>query len=741
MPSKRSSSSAVAEAPLSAADVPWIHPELAASAIAAGGAGGLGLIAVSDLANDPSNVRRHGEKNHEATRASLRKFGQRTPIVVQKQGMVVRAGNDRLAIFREEGWTHIVALVVNENDVEATAYAIADNRTGELAEWDDDALARQLDALQKQGIDLDGLGFDLDDLDELDLGELVPDADLDDNGPEEPPVKPVSRSGDLWILGDHRLLCGDSTNPDDVARVLAGDRPPLLSTDPPYCVNYTGADRPAGVDGKPSGKDWSHVYREVDIKDLGEFLDGVLAACLPFVAEDAPIYMWHAHVQQPTIAAAFERHDLLLHQVVVWVKPCAVFGHSYFRWRHEPCAFGWRKGHKPTHGTAQLDTVWEADWEGKARVVGNEHPCLHPDALVLTDAGYRPIHDIQVGARVLAADGAFHTVTDVSAHAYHSPELIQIVAKGGNAPTLASDNHPFLIWRPERVGRRVKSGEVAWVRADEIQVGDYTMTPVLAETDEDPFADRDQDYWYLFGLYLAQGSLQKAGHGENRYPTFALHKKRQDIVNRITTHFASVSEYDSNDYGVLSSGLTVMAFDPEAGAEFERLGSKLAHAKRLAPEVFLLPREKRLAVLRGWLNGDGCQVHGRDYWQGKTVSPDLAAHLALLAESVGYKANVFRYEPAEEPVFIEGRRIRNRQAVYHLYFYDRDTMERGNRIPHVEHEGRTYTLRYVKGIDRVPYEGDVWNLSVEGNPTFQTAVGMSHNTQKPLRLFEIPMEL
>ena len=378
MPSKRSSSSAVAEAPLSAADVPWIHPELAASAIAAGGAGGLGLIAVSDLANDPSNVRRHGEKNHEATRASLRKFGQRTPIVVQKQGMVVRAGNDRLAIFREEGWSHIVALVVNENDVEATAYAIADNRTAELAEWDDDALARQLDALQKQGIDLDGLGFDLDDLDELDLGELEPDADLDDNGPEEPPVTPVSRPGDLWILGDHRLLCGDSTNPDDVARVLAGDRPPLLSTDPPYCVNYTGADRPAGVDGKPSGKDWSHVYREVDIKDLGAFLDGVLAACLPFVAEDAPIYMWHAHVQQPTIAAAFERHDLLLHQVVVWVKPCAVFGHSYFRWRHEPCAFGWRKGHKPTHGTAQLDTVWEADWEGKARVVGNEHPTQKP---------------------------------------------------------------------------------------------------------------------------------------------------------------------------------------------------------------------------------------------------------------------------------------------------------------------------------------------------------------------------
>lgn len=370
------SASAVATASLSTSDVPWIHPELAASAIAAGGAGGLQLLPVGQFSLDPSNVRQHGEKNHETTRSSLRKFGQRTPIVVQKQGMIVRAGNDRLAIFREEGWSHIVALVVDESDVQATAYAIADNRTGELAEWDDEALARQLDALQKEGIDLDGLGFDLDDLGELDLG-LGAGGQVDDPGAEEPPVNPVSQLGDLWILGDHRLLCGDSTNRDDVARVLAGAKPPLLSTDPPYCVEYTGKDRPLH-DGKPSGKDWSHVYREVDIKDLGQFLDGVFGACLPSVAEDAPVYMWHAHVQQPTIAAAFERHGLLLHQVIVWVKPTAVFGHSYFRWRHEPCAFGWRKGNKPTHGTAQLDTVWECDWEGKARVVGNEHPTQKP---------------------------------------------------------------------------------------------------------------------------------------------------------------------------------------------------------------------------------------------------------------------------------------------------------------------------------------------------------------------------
>ena len=137
--------------------------------------------------------------------------------------------------------------------------------------------------------------------------------------------------------------CGDSTSAEDVRRVLAGEQAALWSSDPPYCVDYTGNDRPVSEDGKPSGKDWSHVYREVDIEDLGEFLHQVFTATLPHLRPRSPVYCWHAHVQQPTIAATFERHGLLLHQVLVWVKPSAVFGHSYYRWRHEPCAFGWKR--------------------------------------------------------------------------------------------------------------------------------------------------------------------------------------------------------------------------------------------------------------------------------------------------------------------------------------------------------------------------------------------------------------
>ena len=152
-----------------------------------------------------------------------------------------------------------------------------------------------------------------------------------------------------------------------------------MATDPPYCVDYTGMDRPIH-NGKPSGKDWSHLYREVDIKDLGEFLDKVFVAALPHVEEAAAFYVWHAHLQQPTIAATFERHGLNLHQILVWVKPVATFGHSYYRWRHEPCAFGWRRGHKPKHGYGNMDSVWEVDWEGKARIT-TFHPTSKPPRL------------------------------------------------------------------------------------------------------------------------------------------------------------------------------------------------------------------------------------------------------------------------------------------------------------------------------------------------------------------------
>jgi DNA modification methylase len=329
---------------------------------------------------DPANPRLHDERNLAAISASLQRFGQAEPIVTQAGTRRIIAGHGRLEAMRALGWNEADIVELPLDDTQAAALGIAMNRTGELASWDDNALTTILRSLEAQGA-LDATGFTADELDTL-LKELEAEnapAGVDDPGPTEPPEVPITQRGDLWLLGDHRLLCGDSTSAEDVTRLMNGEKAVLWSSDPPYAVSYTGNDRPLH-NGKPSGKDWSHLYRETDIKDLGEFLNGIMAATLPHVADHSPVYMWHAHVQQPTIAAVFERHGLLLHQVLVWVKPSAVFGHSYFRWRHEPCAFGWRQGSKPQHGVGQLDTVWEADWDGKARF-STFHPTSKPTRL------------------------------------------------------------------------------------------------------------------------------------------------------------------------------------------------------------------------------------------------------------------------------------------------------------------------------------------------------------------------
>ena len=336
-------------------------------------------VPISSLHADPANARAHGERNLEAIRASLSRFGQAEPLVVQRSSGRVVGGNGRLVAMKAMGWTEVEVVELDLDDVQATALGIALNRTGELAEWDMPALGKLLESLQDVGA-LDGVGFDPKEIDAL-LGELDAGdgALVDDQGPEPPAINPVTRTGELWCLGDHRLLVGDSTKGDDIARVLGGEKAALFSTDPPFCVDYTGNDRPVH-DGKASGKDWSRVYREIDIKDLGQFLDSVFTACLPHVLDDAGIYIWHAHVQQPVIAATFERHGLLLHQVIVWVKPSATFGHGYYRWRHEPCAFGWKRGYKPEHGYGALETVWQEDWDGKARIT-TFHPTSKPTRL------------------------------------------------------------------------------------------------------------------------------------------------------------------------------------------------------------------------------------------------------------------------------------------------------------------------------------------------------------------------
>jgi DNA modification methylase len=189
-------------------------------------------VPIDSLTCDPSNVRKHSDKNLEAIKASLHAFGQRKPIVVQREGMIVRAGNGTVTAAKALGWDKIAAVVIDDDNATAAQFAIADNRTGELAEWDDETLATMLDGMDEPTRET--LAFDEDDVREL-LDSLDPSQPevVEDEVPEVPD-DPVTKTGDLIVLGDHRLLCGDCRDPKDMAKLVAGAEVNVAITSPPY---------------------------------------------------------------------------------------------------------------------------------------------------------------------------------------------------------------------------------------------------------------------------------------------------------------------------------------------------------------------------------------------------------------------------------------------------------------------------------------------------------------------------
>jgi len=189
------------------------------------------LVSISDLTPDPANARKHGERNLKAIIDSLRAFGQQKPIVVDRRGVVI-AGNGTLEAAKRLGWEEIAIVRTELEPTQATAFGIADNRTAELAEWDEEVLVSLLDSLDDETRDL--MHFD-----QKELDALVPKATVEvveDEVPEK--VEPVTKPGDLWLLGKHRLLCGDSTKADDVSRLMDGETADAIVTDPPYGIGY-----------------------------------------------------------------------------------------------------------------------------------------------------------------------------------------------------------------------------------------------------------------------------------------------------------------------------------------------------------------------------------------------------------------------------------------------------------------------------------------------------------------------
>ena len=331
------------------------------------------LVPIDSLTFDPSNVRKHGEQNLATIKASLNRFGQQKPIVVDANG-VVRAGNGTLMAAKALGWKEIAVVRSTLAGSEATAYAIADNRTAELAEWDDDALKQTLAALQIEDEDLAvATGFDAKEIDAL----LAPDEVTEDEVPE-PPADPITKPGDLWLLGEHRLLCGDSTKAEDVERLMDGILAALVVTDPPYGVSY--ADKNAFLNAVDEGNrvqtpiENDHLDKESAQKLWKDSFTHMGASMRPgacvycFMPQGGDQMM----MMMMMMGAGIEpRHEL------IWVKNNHVLGRTDYAYKHEPIMYAWKSGGHKFYGDFQT-SVLEFDRPNASKL----HPTMKPVELI-----------------------------------------------------------------------------------------------------------------------------------------------------------------------------------------------------------------------------------------------------------------------------------------------------------------------------------------------------------------------
>jgi DNA modification methylase len=340
-------------------------------------------IPASQLLANPRNWRRHPARQKAALRGVLEEVGYADALLARHtpDGLMLIDGHLRAETTPDQV---VPVLILDVNEDEANKLlATLDPLTG-MAETDKLALKDLAALIHTDSEEIRDLLNNLSGL----AGESPQDAI------PALPVTPVARVGQIWRLGKHRLLCGDSTNPADVQRLMGDERAMLFATDPPYAVSYSGGSHPAtrANRGKANrNKDWSGQYREaapsadaIDQTDGGRdfYLRFIRTAIEHAIEPNAAWYTWHASKRQAMLESVWEELGAFVHQQIIWFKSRPVLTYSVFMWAHEPCLFGWMKSAKPMVERKKEggypSTVWEVP---NAEVESNEHPTSKPNRL------------------------------------------------------------------------------------------------------------------------------------------------------------------------------------------------------------------------------------------------------------------------------------------------------------------------------------------------------------------------
>ncbi len=389
---------------------------------------------VEDLIPYVNNSRKHSDQQVAQIAASIKEFGWTNPILVDKDKGII-AGHGRLMAARKLKMGDVPTIELSHlSDAQKKALVIADNKLALNADWDTQILSLELSELQDIGFDLDILGFDANELNALLEPEEV-EGLTDEDAVPEVPEESKTKLGDIYQLGNHRLMCGDSTSIADIETLCGGQLVDMWLTDPPYNVAYEGKTKDALKIKNDS----------MDNDTFRQFLRDSYVAADVVMKPGAVFYIWHADSEGYNFRGAAKDAGWTVRQCLIWKKSVMVMGRQDYHWRHEPCLYGWKEGAGHLWASDRKQTtILEFDKPSR----NGEHPTMKPVELF----AYQMLNNTKGGDIVLDSfGGSGTTIIAAEKHGRHAylmeldPKYCDVIVKRweeftGKKAVLLSDN-------------------------------------------------------------------------------------------------------------------------------------------------------------------------------------------------------------------------------------------------------------------------------------------------------------
>ena len=351
----------------------------------------LEVIQIDALIPYARNSRTHSDAQVAQIASSIKEFGFTNPVLIDGGGGII-AGHGRVLAARKLGMSEVPCIRLEHlTDAQKRAYVIADNRLALNSGWDTEMLKVEFADLQELGFDLELTGFDLDEIKEL-LAPVGTEGLTDPDDAPPLPETPRTVPGDIWVMGKHRLLCGDSTSMDDLAKLCEGQLVDMWLTDPPYNVAYEGKTKDAlKIKNDEMGDD-----------QFRQFLRDAYTAADTVMKPGAVFYIWHADSEGYNFRGAAKDAGWTVRQCLIWKKSSMVMGRQDYHWKHEPCLYGWKEGASHLWAADRKQTTI-LEFEKPSR--NGEHPTMKPVALF----EYQLLNNTKGGDQVLDSFGGSGT--------------------------------------------------------------------------------------------------------------------------------------------------------------------------------------------------------------------------------------------------------------------------------------------------------------------------------------------